>query len=117
MQRNHHQPASAEDRIIRAALDGVVAAGYQVAVWNGEDWSSGPSADVDAFLGSLRATDADTLHLVRDGAATSSWVLLVYGNDPCEVMADWTVDIDELLLPAVTLADAIEAAEATRRTR
>lgn len=103
----------AENQIIRAALESLVAAGHRVAVWNGEDWSAGPSRDVEMLLGSLRATDVDVLHLMHDQERepSGSWVLLVYGNEPFEVMADWTLDLDELLKPAVELAERIEAAE------
>lgn len=106
------QHEQAENQIIRAALESLVAAGHRVAVWNGEDWSAGPSRDVEMLLGSLRQTDLDVLNVVQEGKRwpSGSWVLLVYGNAAFEVMADWTLDVDELLKPAVLLAERIEAA-------
>lgn len=52
------------------------------------------------------------LNVVQEGKRwpSGSWVLLVYGNAAFEVMADWTLDVDELLKPAVELAERIEAA-------
>lgn len=105
-----HAREQAENAIIRTALESLIAVGHEVAIWNGESWSLYPTADVETLLASLRQADVDVLHLAREGVPTGSWVLLVYGNDPFEVLADWTVDLSPLLESALKRALQIEAA-------
>ncbi len=99
----------AENEVIEIAARSIVDAGNQVGVHNGEDWSVGPTDDVQLVLESLRQTDSDVLHVFRDGRDTGSYLFLVYGNEPYEVLADWTLDVDALLQPAVEAAESLEA--------
>lgn len=108
-QKNLRPNEVAENQVIRLAAQAILARGDQLAVHNGEDWSQRPTDDVDTVLASLRETDSDVLHVCRDGRRTGSYVLLVYGNDPCEILADWTIDLEEVLAPAVAHADTLEA--------
>jgi hypothetical protein len=97
-----------EDSIIRAALVAVIDGGYRVDVHNGEEACLQGSTDVEAIIASLRQTDSDVLSMHRAADGTTASLLLVYGNDPYEVMADWSVSIEPELADAVRLAEQIE---------
>jgi len=97
-----------EDRIIRSAVTELTEAGFTIAVHNGEHLSLAPSTDVRAVLTALRATDSDMLiadHPVQQNRGT---LLLVYGNDPYEVIADYSISIEAHLQKALAIAREIE---------
>ena len=110
MSRKLSKDELAENQIIEVAVENFVKSGHLVSVHNGEDLSCPPTDDVARILGSLRATDSDQLLLHRDGRQTSSYLLLVYGNEPYEVMADWTLDVEDMVAPAARLAEELEMA-------
>lgn len=116
--RNYHQEETTvsreltmdqkdENKVIRRAATDLVAAGYQLTVDNGAEEPGPWTSTVAEVMSRLRETDADRLMARRDGK--TSWVLLVYGNDPCEVVADYTVDLEEVLAGANEVADRLDA--------
>lgn len=106
MELNKYQKA--ENVIIRKAVRAAVDAGFTVSVFDGEDYSVRRSRKVEEVMRSLRATDSDRL-IVRDndGERVGS-VLLVYGNEPYEVIADYSLALNDLLRGAEARAMRME---------
>ena len=97
-----------EDTIIRAVVKKLIKAGFTIAVHNGEDLSLEHSTDLEAILGSLRATGSDMLIADHTEQQSRGAVLLVYGNDPFEVIADYSLSIETHLQKALDIAREIE---------
>lgn len=106
MELNKYQKA--ENIIIRKAVRAFIGAGFTVSVFDGEEYSARRSRKVEDVMRSLRATDADRL-IVRDndGERVGS-VLLVYGNEPYEVIADYSLSLNDLLRDAEARAAKME---------
>lgn len=104
----------AEMRVVRAAVEALLADGWQVSVWDGEETTVTRSTDADVICAALRTTDEDTLRCHKpasDGKeARNAAVWLVYGNDPWEVICDHSADLTPVLAPAEAIADEIEKA-------
>lgn len=97
-----------ENTIIRAVVKKLIKAGFTIAVHNGEDLSLERSTDLEAILGSLRATGSDMLIADHTEQQSRGAVLLVYGNDPFEVIADYSLSIETHLQKALDIAREIE---------
>lgn len=96
-----------ERQIARAAINGLLAAGYTVSVNNGGDTDEiEPSTDARAILKEMFATDEEHLIAHRDGKR-SGWVFFVYGNDGWDVISDYTTNLEQALAGAKALADKI----------
>lgn len=100
-----------EKRIVRAAAEGLHAAGYLVGVDYGD--GGGEELPTHAAWSTLEAdlfqADEEWLVAYRDGAA-KGWVRLVYGNDGPDVICDYTTNLEAELQVANKLADELEAA-------
>lgn len=97
-----------DQRIITAMVDDVLAAGLSITVYDGEDYAIRRSADKDAILASLAATDGDTLYFFpKDGGQRIGSVNLVYGNEPGVVISDHTDNevMTQLLARATKIAE------------
>ena len=96
-------------KIITRLLDDVLAAEWLVSIDVGEDeLELALSDDREQILDRLNATGQDTLILTRPGSSDRPEICLVYGNEPYEVISDYTVSITPLLAGAQTVADQIE---------
>lgn len=98
-----------ERRIAREAVKGLLAEGYAVSVFDGEDVVLANSVDAAAINGAMFGTDSDRLHVKRGGTdkPETGWVLFIYGNDGWDVIADNTVNIESALKGATELANKI----------
>jgi hypothetical protein len=98
-----------ERQVVRAAIDAALAAGYTLAVFDGEEVHP-KSRDRKAIFAEMFATDDE--YLMVYGAADGQrlgWMRFIYGNDGWDVLADYTVNL-EPLMPAVNeLTDKLEA--------
>ena len=93
------------DKIIRSALE----AGYWVSVWNGGDEPEiAKATDHRQIIDAMFATDEETLVLHTPGGKRAGMIYLVYGNDGYDVIADYSVALEEFLQPALELADQYE---------
>lgn len=96
-----------ERAIVRAAVEGLLAAGYRVGYHDGEEMAVPRSSDsLDEIMKELHSTDMAQLSVRRGDEAGS--VLLVYGNDGYDVIADSSVGLEDALSTATALAEALE---------
>lgn len=98
-----------ERAIAREAIRGLLADGFKVSVFDGEETVLKDSIDPAAIVAAMFSTDEDQFHVQRGaGAGTEKgWVLFIYGNDGHDVIADNTVNIEPSLKGATELADKI----------
>lgn len=103
-----------ERRIAREAIKGLLAEGYKISVFDGEETVLTKSVDPAAIEKAMFSTDEDQFHVERDGGdkPETGWVLFVYGNDGWDVIADNTVNLEPALKGATELADKIADEEA-----
>ncbi len=96
-----------ERQIVTQIITDVIKAGCRITVDNGEDDVIRSSTDADAVLAALNSTDEDTLNLSLDNNVYLAWVHLVYGNDGHDVINDYTVNLEPVLIEANALADRL----------
>lgn len=101
-----------ERAIVRRAMTDLLAAGYQLRMHDGEDWSHEPTLDLGIAMAAMMATDEETLYAYKHFPDQAAWkpvasIFLVYGNDGWDVIADYSVKLEELLKGANELAEAI----------
>ncbi|HBL6731686.1 TPA: hypothetical protein LSG62_004489 [Serratia liquefaciens] len=96
-----------EREIAVAAVKGLVQAGYQISVFDGEEVVNAPSNDADSILGDMFSTDIDQLEVFNAGdhVNRAGWVLFVYGNDGWDVICDHTTNLEGPLKNADELAN------------
>ncbi len=109
----------AEKRIIGQLLDDVFNRGYSITVaydrYDGEaaDEALDKTTDKSLILANLWACDEEylVLHDPYNGNNRHGWVLLVHGNHPSEVIADYTGNLDKIVNTnaAKKITDEIEA--------
>jgi hypothetical protein len=106
-----------EGRICSRLVKHALASGYTVSVNDSEEWTVIKSTSYREVMEALFTTDQDTL-LFRDADGNRlGTVLLVYGNDGYDVMADMSGPNDaaleafcEWLKPVEKYADQFEPA-------
>ncbi|EGJ6041353.1 hypothetical protein OR449_002329 [Salmonella enterica subsp. enterica serovar Montevideo] len=98
-----------ERRIAQAAAKGLIAAGYKVAVFDGEEVALQATDNVRAVVGAMFSTDEDYLFVhPADGGERIGWVRFIYGNDGWDVINDYTTNLEDCLQAANELADELE---------
>lgn len=102
------QRIAVEHDIAELTLRWLMAAGYTVAVHNGED-EHGPFAhgDVASTLDVMFQTDEDRLIASKGGIAVG-WVYFVYGNDGWDVINDYTTNLEDALTPVNAFCKELE---------
>jgi hypothetical protein len=94
-----------ERRIIRRYLKALVDTGYEIAVdYEQEDltWHR----DVQLGLEEVTAVDIATVYCREPGAKTTKgWLYFVQGNEPGEVLNDYTTNLEEVLAPVNAYAE------------
>ena len=104
-----------ERKIIRCALNSIVAEGYSVRIHNGEDYvGEVKSRDVKKLMTQIMSTDEDTIDVYHPANPNGrfGWVHLVYGNDGHDVIQDHSTNLTDVLEAATKMADR-EAENAT----
>lgn len=100
-----------ERAVIRQAVKDLIATGLVISVWDGEDYPIKKSNDVAAVMAEIGACDEEKLFVreVKEGGRFPliGTILLVYGNDGWDVMADNSLTLERDLQPAGILANAI----------
>ena len=103
----------AERKMQTATLKALVAAGYAIGVDNGADEEeSKRSSDVVELQSLLGQTCEDVLYCYKGGdedGESSGFVSLVYGNLPSELIADYTMNLNEALKPVQALSEKLDA--------
>jgi hypothetical protein len=105
--QNRNNPKTAAERgIAREVIRCLVDAGYTVSVFDGEDYPVRKSTSKRAIFDALAQTDNDKLVARDKDGKKVGWVWLVYGNEPCELIADYTLNLEEVIQPAIDKAEA-----------
>ncbi len=103
-----------ERRIATAAAKGLIAAGYKIAVHDGEEIALRKTDDVRAIIGAMFSTDEDRFIVYHRPSIADAewerigWVRFIYGNDGWDVIADNTTNLEAALQAATELADELE---------
>jgi hypothetical protein len=91
-----------ENAIINKTLDVLLAAGYSLEVNDGEETTTPITTDKAMLLEAMYTTDEDYLYCsksINGDFVRSGYVWFVYGNDGHEVIADYTVSLEDVLAP------------------
>lgn len=92
-----------EHLIVRAAVEGLIEAGYAVDV---EFANVKNSRDIDAILGAMWNDSRERLYAIKDGK-DCGWVYFVIGNGE-SVLSDYTTNLEAPLAKANKLAADID---------
>lgn len=96
-----------ENTIIRVFIREALKRGHTLTVTSyGEDEIT-RSTQINKIVDALRATDHDYLR-VHDGERYIGSVFLVWGNDPWEVISDYSLSIEDMVKPATKKSIEIE---------
>lgn len=96
-----------EKQIVQAAVEGLVAAGYQVAVFNGEEVAQAPTSDIQSVMQTLFACDEEWLFVYDSSEKRVGTVVLVYGNDGWDVIADNSINLEPALQQTTILSERL----------
>ena len=98
-----------ERQIARRAAKDLIAAGYKVAVFDGEEIALEASTDVRAIIAAMFSTDEDYLFAMTPGEdgklKRAGWVRFIYGNTGFDVINDYTTNLETVLAGTNALAD------------
>ena len=100
-----------EARIAKQCITELLAAGYRLAVYDGEEITTEITTDADVIFAAMHTTDEDHIYVYRHGDAKTrkpyGWVFFVYGNEPGVVISDYTTNLESALIATNALADRI----------
>ena len=87
-----------EKRIVKRVVADLLAAGYELAVYDGEEWYK-RTTDPAKLHKQLMETDEDRLFVYKVPGPHGKWdwfgwVFFVYGNDGNDVISDYTVNLE-----------------------
>lgn len=97
-----------ERQIVEKAARCLIAAGYSVEVFDGEETAQAATTDMKLIKAALYSTDEDYLRAIDATGKRVGWVRMIYGNDGWDVMADNTTNLEDVLKDATALADKLE---------
>jgi hypothetical protein len=96
-----------EREIADKVIECLLAANFLIEVNDGEEDVTVPTVDVEVIRKAMYSTDEDILSVYLDGAKRRvGYVHFIYGNSGHDVMHNWTTNLDEILKPAMDLADS-----------
>jgi hypothetical protein len=102
-----------ESHIARTIVKTAIALGYSVTIDNGGGWNGEYEVERETnprkACKALGATDEEKIFFHK-GPHKAGVVLLVYGNDGFDVIADHSLsyEVNEILTPALSLAEKYE---------
>ena len=90
---------SVEDQIIKGTILALLAEGYSLGVYDGEETTLVQSTNnVDVF-NAMKTTDEDYLLAYREEELKNfAWVRFVYGNEGYDVINDYSLTLEKTLL-------------------
>jgi hypothetical protein len=97
-----------ENEICTAVVDALLAAGFAIAVDNGDEESK-PTTDRAAILEGMFQTDQEHLYAYAGNGKFFGWVFLEYGNDGYDVISDYTVNLDSLIGQGTAVDKIVES--------
>jgi hypothetical protein len=100
-----------ERMVTRRAIRDMISAGYQLRWFDGGEWMSPRTNDIDALMLESHACDEQVLYVFRtkdDGKwLACGSIYFVYGNDGYDVIADYSISLEKSLKGANELADKL----------
>ncbi len=101
---------SIEDQIIKATIKALLDAGYMLSVNDGEVTTVIKSVDKAAIFEAMKTTDEDYLlvHARATGWRRIGWVRFIYGNGETDVINDYTVNLEPIMVKITALIDEYE---------
>ena len=96
-----------ERQIARETIKQLLALGYWLGVWDGEETVLTRCTSAPKVLKAMFTTDEDYL-LVGNGTAQIGWVRFIYGNDGYDVVNDYTTNLEPAMERVQELANKIE---------
>lgn len=106
---NYHKRVEIEKRIYSRIVKDALAQGFNVSVYDGEEYALEHSVKYTAIMKAGFSTDEDALVIYKDDKRVG-FVSLIYGNCGYDVIHDYTANdtIENLLAGANALADKLE---------
>ncbi len=98
-----------EKLLLERCIADLLDAGFQVSVFDGEDYPIKRSTDAAAILAATRSTDEDYLYAYRplqDGVA--GWVRFIYGNGE-DAVSDYSTNLEDVIKRTNALAEEMSA--------
>lgn len=96
-----------EKKIAKAAIAGLLAAGYAISVHDGEEVTVKRSIIAKDILDAMFTTDEDILLAYKAGELRGE-VNFIYGNDGYDVIADYSTVLEPALKGAEEEANKLE---------
>ncbi len=102
---------AAELSIVRATVKAGLDAGYSVTVFDGQECTVEKSRKLNEILAALRTVDEDAVIFYGADDKRIGSVFFVYGNEPYEVINDYTnrPEIQAIYNAAELVANRVEA--------
>jgi hypothetical protein len=102
-----------ERKICKAAIEGLIEAGYTISVFDGEAYPLEYSIDVKEVPDTLFATEDELLEIYRNSNNMEyvGFTRFIYGNDGHDVIADYSKGLEPALKKAIDLADKLAEEE------
>jgi hypothetical protein len=97
-----------EKRIASMVVRDAIAASYSVTVFDGEMHTVIKSRIARQVIDALMTTDEDVLKIYDHMGTYIGMVYFVYGNDGFDVICDYSVSLETLLIGANALALQLE---------
>ena len=104
---NRETARKLENTIIRVFIREALQRGHTITVISYGECEIVRSNQINKIVDALRTTDYDRLR-VHVGERYIGSVLLVWGNDPWEVISDYSLSIEDLVEPAMDKSREIE---------
>jgi len=99
---------TSERRIAKQCITDLLAAGFVISVYDGEETTLRRSDNLTAIINAMGTTDEDHLFAyLPDVKGPKGRVFFVYGNEPGVVIADYTTNLEECLTKTNQLSQRI----------
>lgn len=103
-------PAPIERKIARKLIEDALAQGYEIDVFDGEEYPLRNGDSVAKIEAAMFSTDEDRLEFCRPGARCAGWVHLIYGNG-ADLISDCSYNeaTRAIIAGAEALAETLDA--------
>ncbi len=101
---------SVEDQIICETINALIATGFRLSMCDGEETTVVRSVDINEIFAAMKTTEEDYLFVYqRNFGARYGWVRFIYGNDDTEVINDYTVNLEPVMVKITAMINEFEA--------
>jgi hypothetical protein len=99
-----------EQKIARHTVKTLLDAGFNISVFDSEEITLRHSTDAVTICNAMNTTDEDKLLVYRAGERERfGWVYFVYGNDGCDVISDYTTNLDPQMEAVMEYAERFDS--------